>query len=563
MGSVAGGNEGIGVGVPNRTLVVSDNLPALAAMPAGCVDLIYLDPPFNSKKEYSNPINIPEEYAHTLYRDYTEMGVKVVEPSFSDQWSMELYLKDEGGNIYPNPNWKHQWVTAIAESYPALHSVLTSAGQAQDEGLQGYLTFMAVRLLQMRRVLRETGSIYLHCDPTASHYLKAVMDCIFGPDNFRNEIIWQRTITRKGNLTRGLARDTDMILRYSKSGAFTWNPQAVTQPYDLSDLDEKTRRKYCNLDQAGRRYQLTSVTAPTQNPKSKLTYEVMGVVRTWRWTKERMEREIANGRVVQTKAGNVPRQIRYLDEQKGKTLNNVWTDIPAINSQANERTKYPTQKPLALLERIIAASSNPGDVVLDPFAGCATACVAAERLERRWLGIEIGDEGYRQVVQRMRDTVKVASKDTPLLLEPERVITRLEELPGQRLDYPLVPQPEARRVGGRTAPAPRVRVEDRTKQWLFGVQQGYCIGCAASIPIYLLSIDHVVPRAAGGPEEEWNYQLLCSYCNPVKGDRLTTQELWAVNLESGVLTDIERVRRLWKAREAERRGKGFERWLGG
>ena len=238
----------------------------------------------------------------------------------------------------------------------------------------------------------------------------------------------------------------------------------------------------------------------------------------------------------------------------GVLPNNVWVDIAQVSGK--EDTDYPTQKPLALLNRIIQASSNPGDVALDPFAGCATACVAAEQLGRRWLGIEIGEEGYRQVVQRMRDTVQLASKDTPLLLEPERVITRVEELPGQRTDYPMVPPPPARKSGGRTVP-PRVKVEDRTKQWLFGVQQGYCIGCAASLPLHILAVDHAIPRAQGGPDEEWNYQLLCSYCNPVKGDRLTTQQLWEVNQVSGVLTDIERVRRLWKARERERRDKGL------
>ena len=521
MGDTLAAGEGIGAGVPNRTLVVSDNLPALAAMPDACVDLIYLDPPFNSKKEYSNPINIPEEYAYTLYRDYTEMGVKVVEPSFSDQWSMELYLKDAAGNIYPNPNWKHQWVTAIAEAYPALHSVLTSAGQAQDEGLQGYLTFMAVRLLQMRRVLRETGSIYLHCDPTASHYLKAVMDCIFGHGNFIDEIVWNYG-TPSGGRAAGKkpVKAHDVLLAYAaKYGAHTYNVQYL--PYSEKYINER----FVYTDEAGRKYRT---------------------------------RKRSNGRV----------DRQFLDESKGVPLSNVWSDLKQLYAyhlvrRKAEDTGYPTQKPLALLDRIILASSKEGDVVLDPFCGCATACIAAEKLGRRWIGIDRGEEAYRQVVRRMQNTVKLASKDTPLLLEPERVITRMEELPGQRMDYPLVPQPEARRVGGRTTPPPRVRVEDRTKQWLFGVQQGYCIGCAASIPIYLLSIDHVVPRAAGGPDEEWNYQLLCSYCNPVKGDRLTTKELWEANLKSGVLTDIERVRRLWKAREGERRGKGFERWLRG
>ena len=477
--------------------MVNDNLPVLAALPDACVDLIYLDPPFNSKKEYSNPINIPEEYAHTLYRDYTEMGVKVVEPTFSDQWSMELYLKDEAGNIYPNPNWKHQWVTAIAESYPALHSVLTSAGQAQNEGLQGYLTFMAVRLLQMRRVLKETGSIYLHCDPTASHYLKAVMDCIFGRDNFRNEIVWH--YSNLSATKRYFPRKHDTVLFYSKRKDYTFNADAVRIPYSESSLN---RVKYKGSGFAA------------------------GADGSWL-------------------------------QEGGKLPDSVW-DIPLLKGK--EKTGYPTQKPLALLDRIIAASSNPGDVVLDPFAGCATACVAAERLERRWLGIEIGDEGYRQVVQRMQNTVKLATKDTPLLLEPERVITRLEKLPGQQTDYPLVPAPDIKRSGRKVAPAPRPQVEDDVKFWLFGIQDGLCIGCAYSTPRHNLHVDHVIPRAKGGPDEEWNYQLLCGYCNSVKGDRLTTQQLWETNQTAAILSDTERVKRLWQRRSKERENQRFPGW---
>ena len=186
--------------------------------------------------------------------------------------------------------------------------------------------------------------------------------------------------------------------------------------------------------------------------------------------------------------------------------------------------------------------------------------MAAEQLGRRWLGIEIGEEGYRQVVRRMRDTVNLAARIPPLLLEPERVIARREELPGQRTDYPRAPPPAARKGGGRTAPPPRVKVEDKTKEWLFSVQRGYCIGCAAALPLHILAVDHAIPRAQGGPDAEWNYQLLCSYCNPVKGDRLTTQQLGAVNQSSGVLTDLERVRRLGPARARERRDKGFSGW---
>ena len=356
--------------VPNRTIFCKDNLDVMQGINSNCIDLIYLDPPFNKNKKFTAPIGSSAEGAE-----------------FSD--------------IFREEDVKGEWLVAIREDQPELYHYLTGIKGVGNPYNFAYLAYMAIRLIECHRILKDTGSIYLHCDPTMSHYLKVLLDCILGEDNFRNEIVWQRTITRKGNLTRGLAKDSDVVLRYSKSDDFLWKTEAVTIPYDFSNLDTKTKNKYCHTDFAGRRYQLTSITAPTQSKESKLTYEVMGITRTWRWSKKRMEREIANGRVVQTKTGNVPRQIRYLDEQKGKTLNNVWIDIPAINSQAKERTGYPTQKPLALLERIIQASSNTGDMILDPFCGCATTCVAAEHLQRQWIGVDISITAYDLVNKRL------------------------------------------------------------------------------------------------------------------------------------------------------------------
>ena len=356
------------------------------------VDLIYLDPPFNSNRSYK-----------AIYKDETGRPLPDQIEAFCDLWTLDqererairnlpALMIDKGVDHSVVKFWE-SWLDALRNTNPRMLA---------------YLSYMVERLVWMKDILKPTGSIYLHCDPTASHYIKVMMDGVFGYENFRNEIVWQRTITRKGNLTRGLARDTDIILRYSKSDIFTWNSQAVTIPYDLSNLDPKTKAKYSNVDKAGRLYQLTAITAPVQNQESSLTYEVMGVVRTWRWTKERLKQEIANGRVVQTKPGNVPRQIRYLDEQTGKTLNNVWTDIPALNSQAKERLGYPTQKPLALMERIIEASSNEGDVVLDPFCGCATTLEAAEKLNRKWIGIDIAIHAINKVASaRLKDRCKL------------------------------------------------------------------------------------------------------------------------------------------------------------
>ncbi len=213
------------------------------------------------------------------------------------------------------------------------------------------------------------------------------MDTIFGPENIRNEIVWERTPS-KALSTRRLARNHDIILAYQMSDASTWNLDAVFTAYDTAALDEKTAGKYTHRDENGRLYQLDNLLNPNHN-RPNLTYEFLGVTRVWRWTKERMQTAYEAGLVVQPSAGAVPRFKRYLDEQRGRPFTDVWTDIDPLNSQAQERLGYPTQKPLALLERIIAMSSNPGDVVLDPFCGCGTAIAAAQTLKRRWIGIDI------------------------------------------------------------------------------------------------------------------------------------------------------------------------------
>ncbi len=270
---------------------------------------------------------------------------------------------------------------------------------------------MALRLRAMRRVLKDTGSIYLHCDPTASHYLKLLLDAIYGRKNFRNEIVWKRTVTVKGDPSRRLANDTDYIFFYSMTGAYEWNVDAITIPYDLDNLDEKTLSQYKNKDASGRLFQLTSITDPRQNSSSNCHYELFGVTRTWRYTRENMQKLIEAGRIIQTKPGNVPRFKRYLDEQSGRKLNNLWTDIPNLTGSNSERLGYPTQKPLALMNRIIKASSNEGDTVLDPFCGCGTTVHAAESLGRQWIGIDISKFSTGLIRDRILHNFKYLNGD--------------------------------------------------------------------------------------------------------------------------------------------------------
>jgi site-specific DNA-methyltransferase (adenine-specific) len=243
--------------------------------------------------------------------------------------------------------------------------------------------------------MKTTGTLYLHCDPTASHYLKIVLDSIFGPSNFRNEIIWRRSHPKGHAFTR-FARNQDVILAVAKEAArVRWNVQYV--PHD----PEAAAKQYKLRDEEGRVYQLTSLLNPNPD-RPNLTYKFLGVTKVWRWTKERMMAEYEKGRIIVPKNGKgIPRYNRYLDEQEGVPVSDLWTDIEFAGH--GERLGYPTQKPLALLERIIAASSNEGDVVLDPFCGCGTAIHAAQRLKRQWTGIDITHLAIAKIENRLED----------------------------------------------------------------------------------------------------------------------------------------------------------------
>jgi site-specific DNA-methyltransferase (adenine-specific) len=351
--------------ITENTLFYGDNLSILREyIPTESVDLVYLDPPFNSNRSYN-----------VLFRDESGHEADAQITAFDDTW----HWGDAAEQTY------HELVNdAPAKVGDMIGALRQFVGANQ---MMAYLVMMAARLVELHRVLKPTGSIYLHCDPAASHYLKVVMDTIFGPQNFRNEVVWMRSLS-KGLMTRKLPDNHDVLLAYQKTAAAIWNASAIFRPYDLENLDEKTAGKYTHRDADGRLYQLDNLTNPNPD-RPNLTYEFLGVTKVWRWTKERMQAAYEAGLVVQPRPGAVPRLKRYLDEQRGKPLGDVWTDIPPINSQAAERLGYPTQKPLALLERIIQASSNAGDWVLDPFCGCGTAVAAAQKLGRRWIGIDI------------------------------------------------------------------------------------------------------------------------------------------------------------------------------
>ena len=264
-----------------------------------------------------------------------------------------------------------------------------------------YMSMMAPRLVELRRVLKPTGSLYLHCDPTASHFLKLLMDAVFGSANFRTEIIWKRTSahsdTKQGRKQHG--RIHDVLLFYTKTDDWNWNP--VYTEYDREYVENFYRFVE---PETGRKYRKGDLTGPGGAAKGNPQYEVMGVTRYWRYSKERMQELIRQGRVVQTKPGSVPAYKRYLDEMPGVPLQDLWTDIRPVGAQAAERLGYPTQKPVALLERIIQASSNEGATVLDPFCGCGTTIAAAQKLGRRWIGIDITQLAISLIRYRLEDS---------------------------------------------------------------------------------------------------------------------------------------------------------------
>lgn len=340
-----------------NTLFYGDNLTILREyIPSESIDLVYLDPPFNSNRSYN-----------VLFREEGGQESEAQITAFDDTWHWNMAAEET----------YHQLITESPESIASMVGALRQFIGANQ--MMAYLVMMAARLVELHRVLKSTGSLYLHCDPTASHYLKVVIDTIFGGENFRNEIVWKRTGAHSDSGRYGNTHD--ILLFYTKSNKFTWNKQY--QPHD----ETYTQSHYRRVDKEGRRYRTDNLTAFGLSGGG-YTYEWNGVTKLWRLPKERMEELDKLGRIHYTKSGSAE-YIRYLDEMAGTPLQDVWDDIRPINSQAAERLGYPTQKPLALLERIIQASSNPGDIVLDPFCGCGTSIAAAHKLGRRWAGIDI------------------------------------------------------------------------------------------------------------------------------------------------------------------------------
>jgi site-specific DNA-methyltransferase (adenine-specific) len=345
-------------------LYYGDNLKWLRRMKDETVDLVYLDPPFQSNRNYN-----------VLFKDEhgTESEAQII--AFEDTWHWNQAAEQAYDELISDaPSKVVHLVAALRESI----------GTNQ---MMAYLVMMSVRLVELHRVLKRTGSLYLHCDPTASHYLKLIMDAIFGTQNFRNEIIWQRT-SAHANVLQKFGAVHDTLLYYTVSDKFTWNQQYV--PYD----GEYLKTFFDQMDEQGRRYARRDLTASMERASSGQLYAWKGIrpppSRCWAMTKEKMDELDAQGRIHwPKKADGMPRLKLYPEDLPGVPCQDVWIDVRPIHNLSSERLGYPTQKPLALLERIIQSSSNPSDVVLDPFCGCGTSIAASQRLGRRWIGIDI------------------------------------------------------------------------------------------------------------------------------------------------------------------------------
>ena len=406
----------------NRTLFHGDNLGFLRAMNSESVDLLATDPPFNKGRDFHAT---PDSLA---------AGAK-----FQDRWSWERDVHQE-------------WTDQITDDHPRLMEAIESARYAHSDGMGAYMCFMAVRLLEMRRVLKPTGSIYLHCDPTASHYLKAVMDAIFGWRNFANEVLW---LYKTGGMSkRWFGRKHDNILFYAKGREYVFNPQR-----EKSYLSHK--------------YGFSNVEI-LQDEKG--VYTMVGMRDYW--------------------------------------------DIPALRGNQPETVGYPTQKPVALYERIIAASSNEGDIVCDPFAGCATTLVAAEKLQRQWVGMDIWEGAHRLVAERLRDTTGLFG-DVTFTADPP---VRTTGAPFLRVKE-RIREPEGRKMS-------RAEMYD----FLLTQHGSKCQGCDRIFddPRYL-DLDHNTPRSDGGINHVSNRILLCGPCNRLKSNTFTLSGLRKENNKRGYM----------------------------
>ena len=487
--------------VNNRTLFHADNLDILRNINSECIDLIATDPPFNKGKDFHAT---PDSMA--------------AGSSFKDRWSWKEDIQQV-------------WIDQIKDDCPAVYEVIDAARFTYGDDMAAYLCWMAVRLVEMHRVLKPTGSLFLHCDDTASSYLKILLDGIFKVKNFRNEIIWQRrpasAMTRK---PKYYGRNADHILYYAKSDKHICKPflsyteeDFIKKGYIL--IEKETNRKY--------KWDTPFASKSFQYRKS-LEYEWRGFIsptKNWGVAKEKLEKFYQEGRIVIE--GNKVKSKSYADERLGHEPGTIWTDISM--ARGKEKTGYPTQKPLKLYERIISASSNEGDIVLDPFAGCATTPIAAERLNREWVGIDIW-EGAEEIVNNR--IVRTFEKERERTDIPQCILTRnfptrtdlVEEIVPY-LDTPIV----LNKYNWEKLTHQEMK-EHLIEAQSSGLGIG-CAGCGRVVESEFTELDHITPKDNGGDNAITNRVLLCTPCNRKKRQNLTISGLIKENKKDKWMRD--------------------------
>ena len=478
----------------SRCLYQLDNLDVLRGINSNTIDLIATDPPFNKGRDFHAT---PESLSAGA--------------SFQDRWNWDDDIHGP-------------WIDLIKDSHPDVWNVIESANTSYGQDMGAFLCFLGVRILEMHRVLKDTGSIYLQCDPTASHYIKTLLDAIFGKKNFRNEIVWKRKHEKHNLAKNRLPVIHDSIFWYVKSDRTTYNIQY--EPYS----DAYVESNYKHIDERGR----YSTFPCTNDAGGNKEYEFRGIRRAWRFSPETMQRLWDDGMLTQAKPTSPFRYKKYLDTDAGIKVDDLWLNFPSPRGASS--TGYPTQKPLELYERIIRASSNPGDLVLDPFAGCATTCVAAERLGRSWIGIDIWGKTHEVTLERLKRECWLA---TDADARPDLLVSagtvELHEEPPVRTDSGVAAAPRLKTLHGKA----KLKKMPRSEVMAALLERNggpICDGCYIRMPHErYMEIDHDKPRHAGGKDDLSNYNLLCGPCNRLKSHRYTISGLQEQNRKAGFM----------------------------
>ena len=495
----------------NRTLCKGDNLDFLRSINSKTVDLIATDPPFQKGMDFHST---PDSMA--------------AGSGFQDRW----FWDEEAQGA---------WLSMLDNGDENVIHVVEGSRKSYGDDMGAFLCFMAVRLIECRRILKETGSMYLHCDPTASHYLKELMDAIFGRDNFRQELIWKRSSSNaKGSqhASRSYGSNADFLLFYSKTDKYVFHNayQKLT--------DAEMKKAFPHIDDKGRRYntQTPLWCSKSMGARPNLCYDYKGFSAPhqsgWRISKSRLEEMDANGLII-WREGKNPLRKSLASDYKGKPLGNIWIDIPNVSGKVD--TGYATQKPLLLYERLIMASSNKGDIVLDPFCGCATTCVAAERLGRQWIGIDLWEDAYDVTIKRLEDEgiLAVAGTVRQDVLFTKGEITR-QLKPFERTDDMMEGAPYLKAKMRKFDDSKRERNHHTREQMVEIIQDrdgDACQGCGIVLPLRYYELDHINPRSDGGSDLVHNRIFLCAPCNKLKSNNMTISGVRKQNKKEGFMVD--------------------------